>query len=172
MPRRRLLAAACAIALATPSAALAARVDVPAAFAAAGVLREVAADTKVPIRLPASLNLDFDGTVYGSGFGDDRTYSLSLTAALHCGANACFLASFDAEKGGRPAFRRRVSLTRHITGYYKGLTCGGSCSPPMIQWRQNGVLYSIQAKLSASGSTAQRRAMIRAANSAIVSRTR
>jgi hypothetical protein len=51
-----------------------------------------------------------------------------------------------------------------MTGYYKPLTCGASCSAPTIQWRQNGALYEIQAK--ETGKRAKR-TMIGLANSAI-----
>ena len=40
---------------------------------------------------------------------------------------------------------RKVSLTGGRTGYFKPLTCGASCSPPVIEWSQGGVLYWIQA---------------------------
>jgi hypothetical protein len=42
----------------------------------------------------------------------------------------------------------------------------------MIEWVQRGVLYSIQAKLGVGGRAKQRRAMVRAANSAIRSAPR
>ena len=135
-------------------------------------LQRVAERTDVPIRLPATIDLGWDGEVHASGDGGRRRYSFDLAGAPDCGgANACFLAQFQGERGGTPAFRRRAPLIRGITGYYKPVTCGASCSPAMIQWRQGGVLYSIQAKLDASG-VAARRAMVRAANSAIRSAPR
>ena len=141
--------------------------DVPTELG--GLVGKVAKKTDVGVRLPASIDLDYDGAVYGFGSGTKRSFELSLAGAPDCGgANACFLASFTGEKGGTPAFKRQVSLTGGRTGYYKPLTCGGSCSPPMIQWIQKGVLYSIQAKVEGDA----KRAMVSAANSAILRKAR
>jgi hypothetical protein len=133
----------------------------------------VAARTDVPVRVPARLALDFDGAVFATGSGSRRRWTLGLDGARDCGnATACFLAQMSGERGGTPAFRTRVRLANGITGRYKPLTCGASCSPPMVQWVQRGVLYSIQAKVGAAGAAAQRTALVRAANSAIRSRPR
>ena len=122
----------------------------------------------MPVRVPARLALDFAGTTYASGSGSRRAYELSLAGAPGCGnATACFLASFTGERGGHPAFRRRVALARGITGYYKPLSCGASCSPPMLQW-VTGVLYGIQADVEGDA----RAALVRAAGSAIRGRAR
>ncbi|MDQ5808757.1 MAG: hypothetical protein M3320_08790, partial [Actinomycetota bacterium] len=134
--------------------------------------QRIAPRTDVPIRLPRTINLDYDRNVFGAGSRGAGTYTFDVNATAECGANACFLAQFSGEEGGEPAFRREVDLAGGRTGYYKPLTCGGSCSPPMIQWVQGGVLYSIQAKLGVSGRVKQRAAMVRAANSAIRSRPR
>ena len=159
--RPALLLSLVALLALAPSAA-AKPYDVPAELG--GLVGKVAKKTDVGVRLPKSLDLDFDGAVHGAGSGAKRSFELSLSGAPGCGgANACFLASFTGEKGGTPAFRRKVALTGGRTGYYKPLTCGGSCSPPMIQWVQNGVLYGIQAKVEGDA----RKAMVRAANSAI-----
>ena len=135
-------------------------------------VRRVAPDTDIPIRLPASMTLDYDRGVFGDGFAGDESYEFDIDAVEDCGANACFLAQFQGERGGTPAFRRTVRLAKGIRGHYKPLSCGGSCSPPMIQWLQGGVLYSIQAKVGVAGRAKQRRAMVRAANSAIRSAPR
>jgi hypothetical protein len=157
--------------LAFAPAASARSYDVPGSLAPE--LARVAARTSVPVRIPARLELDFDGRVFASGSGSRRRWTLGLDGAPDCGnATACFLAQMTGERGGTPAFRRKVRLARGITGRYKPLTCGASCSPPMIQWVQRGVLYSIQAKVEAAGAAAQRTAMVRAANSAIRGRPR
>jgi hypothetical protein len=164
-----LLAAAAALTLAAPASAR--PYDVPAELG--GVLRTIATRTDIPVRVPASLNLDYDGTLYSHGVTARRSWTLGLDSRPDCGqASACFMAIFTGERGQRPAFRRTVALARGITGYYKPLSCGGSCSPPMIEWVQGDVLYSIQAKLGISGRVKQRAAMVRAANSAIRSAPR
>jgi hypothetical protein len=145
--------------------------DVPRELAPA--LGRVAARTDVPVRLPARLALDASGRVYATGAGSRRAWELTLAGAPDCGnATACFLAQFSGERGGKPAFRRTVRLARGLTGFYKPLSCGASCSPPMIQWRQRGVLYSIQANVAVRGADRQRRALVAAADSAIRARPR
>lgn len=57
-----------------------------------------------------------------------------------------------------------MSLTQGITGYVKPVTCGASCSPAFIQWKENGVLYEIENK--GVGKT-EKRSMVKLANSAI-----
>jgi hypothetical protein len=155
---------------ATParSGGAAREVDVRSALGAR--LDRVAAATAVPVRVPASLALDYDGRVYGSGSASRRGWTLSLAGAPRCGANACFLAFFSGERGGRPAFTRRVALARGLTGFYKPTSCGASCSPPQIQWLQGGALYEIQAKVGVAGAARQRAALVAAANEAITAR--
>ncbi|HEV2813083.1 MAG TPA: hypothetical protein VGW10_07525 [Solirubrobacteraceae bacterium] len=133
-------------------------------------IARVAPLTDVPIRLPARISLGYDDAVFGDG-GLERPdgYSFTLAAAPDCGnATACFLAQFSGQENGSFAFRRRVRLARGIVGRYKPTTCGASCSPPMIEWKQRGRYYSLQAKVAGP----ERRLMVRAANSAIRSTPR
>ena len=132
-----------------------------------GAVRTAARESKIPVRVPARLNLDYDKGLYGQGGGDRRSFFVTLAATRRCGANACSLGSISGERGGTPSFRRTVALANGITGYFKPLSCGGSCSPPQIQWIQGGVLYDIQAKVISG-----RRDLVRAANSAITSKPR
>jgi hypothetical protein len=162
---RRLTLITLAAFLASAAVADAAVYDIPRVLRAD--LGKVAKRTDLPVRLPARMSLDYGDPLFGSGRGAKKEYELEVAATDPCGANACFLARFAGEEGGTPAFKRTVALANGITGHYKPLTCGGSCSPPMIEWVQGGVLYSIQAKLGVSGRKRQRRAMVRAANSAI-----
>ena len=169
MPRI-VLAALLALLVAAP-AAEAKLYDVPAELGSQ--LRKVAKRSDVPVRVPSRIDLDYDGRTYASGTGSRRSWSLSLAGAPDCGGgSACFLATFSGQRAGRPAFRRTVELARGITGYYKPMSCGASCSPAMIEWFQRRVLYSIQAKVGAATAEGQQRAMVRAANSAIRARPR
>ena len=68
---------------------------------------------------------------------------------------------------GRRASGAPCALRGGRTGYFKPLTCGGSCSPPLIQWRSRGNLYEIQAKIPDSSDAAAQRRLVAAANSAI-----
>ncbi len=136
-------------------------------------IQRLAPKADVPIRLPGRMPLDYDRSLYGDGTAKARAYTFFVDATEDCaGATVCYLGQFGAERGATPSFRRTVTLANGITGHYKPITCGASCSPPMIEWVQAGVLYSIQAKLGVSGRARQRRAMVRAANSAIRSAPR
>jgi hypothetical protein len=168
MTRRRavlpLLALVALLALA--AVAYAKTYDVPASLGSA--LDRTRAKTSLAILLPSKLALDYSGRTYASGGGGRTSYDLSLAGAPSCGgADACFLVSFSAKRGGAPDFRREVRLRGGRIGYFKPLSCGGSCSPPEIQWRSRGSLYTIQAKIPDSSDAAAQKRLVAAANSAI-----
>jgi hypothetical protein len=84
---------------------------------------------------------------------DRGAWSLSLGIGPRCGgANACFVGEFAAQRGGRPAFRRRVRLRGGVTGFFKPVSCGASCAPPQLQWVRRGVLYDLQFREAGRGS--------------------
>src|SRR5688572_26187771 len=125
------------------SAALAAApsVDLPELFA--DELPRVKERTSVPILLPQSMPDDFE-EYFPTGFGRERRWGLQLGAAEGCGgATACFVASFKGREGGKPLGPREVRLTGGRTGRFKPLSCGASCSPPSIAWKQRGATYTI-----------------------------
>jgi len=164
--RIRLLPAAVLAAALLPAAPAAAKsYDVPAALGAD--LSRVSARSPLAVLVPQRIALDYGGRLYSSGSGGARRWSLSLAGAPNCAANVCMLAFFSAERGGTPAFRRQVRLRGGVTGYFKPLSCGGSCAPPEIQFVRAGVLYTIQAKVPDSSDAGQRRRLVRAANSAL-----
>jgi hypothetical protein len=75
------------------------------------------------------------------------------------------IAYFSARRGGRRDYRTRVRLRGGVTGYFKPLTCGASCSPPVIQFSRAGVLYDFAVKGLAERT--ERASMIALANSAL-----
>jgi hypothetical protein len=121
---------------------------------------DVKQDTKLPILLPSTLSTQETKTLYGSGEGDARMYQLVVSTEEECGANACSLAWFSGSKGGQPYGDRKVTLTNGRKGKYTPLSCGGSCSPPSITWKERGVVYEISTE-------ATRAQLVRMANSAI-----
>lgn len=162
--RIALLAAGVA-AVAIPAGASAAPTDVPDALGS--TLDRVDARTPLPLLVPSSIDLDFDGRLHASGSGSRNAYTLSLAGAPRCGgATACFLASFSARRGGTFAYRTRLKLRGGIPAAFKPVTCGASCSPAALQFRRKGVLYEIQAKIS-SPPTHARTKLVAAANSAL-----
>jgi hypothetical protein len=122
----------------------------------------------VAVLLPSKINLDVKSgaRIYTDGSGDGKRgeYELELSGAKGCGgSDACFLAEFSGERGRPLGYRSTdVSLALGIRGYYKPESCGGSCSPPSIQWIEKGVRYEIQARALGG-----RRAFVSMAKSAI-----
>ena len=167
MPRRLVLLVAliAAAAVAVPAfAASEGNVDVPAKFKKR--IPKVKAKSGLEVRLPDSIHVFVSPKkTFAESSSTRKSYSLDLVAAKPChGATACFLAGFSAVRGGTPAYKRTVSLTRGITGYYKPITCGASCSPATIQWKEGKVLYEIQNK---GATKPQKAGMVKLANSAI-----
>ena len=140
--------------------------DVPSALGS--TLTQTKAKTPLAILLPSRLALDYDGRTYASGSGGRRSYSLSLAGPRNCGgATACFLVTFTATRNGRHGPWQKVALRGGRTGWFRPLSCGGSCSPPEIEWVSRGNLYGIQAKVPDATTAGQRRRLVAAANSAI-----
>ena len=113
-----------------PAAASARTLDLPTLFE--DVLPEVTENTEVPVLLPQRYRSDSRRNVPSGGASADG-YTLSIAAALNCGgATSCFLADFSAQRGEDPHYTRKVRLAGGRSGYFKPLTCGASCSPPVI----------------------------------------
>jgi hypothetical protein len=60
-----------------------------------------------------------------------------------------------------PFGRTAVRLANGRRGRFTPLSCGASCSPPQIQWRERGATYAIQADVGTP------RTLVRMANEAI-----
>ena len=130
-----------------------------------GTVNEVKEQTPLPILISDNFYSDFD-ELFPFGAGDRRSYTIRADAGPDCnGANVCFAAEFRAEKGGTPFGRGKVTLTKGRKGRYQPLSCGGSCSPPSISWKERGVTYTIQAKVV--GSKTDRQLLVKMANEAI-----
>jgi hypothetical protein len=152
------------IAVAVPAFAASGDVNVPAKFSA--LIPKVKKKSGLAVRLPSSIHVFVKPSkTFADGSATKKSYFLELDAAKSCsGANACFLASFSGKRGGTPAFKKTVSLTHGITGYFKPVTCGASCSPAFIQWKEGGVLYEIENKGVGKN---EKKSMAKLANSAI-----
>ncbi|MEA2458017.1 MAG: hypothetical protein QOC95_989 [Thermoleophilaceae bacterium] len=157
------VAVSLAVACGAPALAAGGTVDLPAKFSR--LIPGVKKKSGVAVRLPSTLH-SYVKRTYAEGSASHGRYDLELGAAKGCGgATACFIASFSGVRGGTPAFKRKVSLARGITGYFKPVTCGASCSPAFVQWRQGGVLYEIEFKGALQSK--EKSTMIALANSAI-----
>lgn len=162
---------------ATPPSAAASPSPVGAAEAAPvaalfrPVLSQLKSETRVPVLLPGELPPALaERKVYLDSFGKPEEYSITLTSRPDCGANACTIGYFEAKRGGKPSPERRVKLARGVEGFYQPLTCGGSCTPPTIEWVFEGVLYTIQLDVAGKerlDAPEEERRLIRVADSAI-----
>ena len=101
---------------------------------------------KVAVLLPATLSADAPASrLYGSGGATQRGYDIQLAYARDCfDATACFLAEFWGNPGKLSALKRRVALAHGTVGAYAGISCGASCAPATIEWKESGVLYTMQ----------------------------
>lgn len=125
-------------------------------------VKDVKRDTKLPILLPPTLATKETKKLYGGGQGSARYFSFSVSTIKDCdGANACSLAWFSGAKGGSPYGDRNVKLANGRKGKYTPLSCGASCSPPSVTWKERGVVYEIQLQ------DATRSALVKLANAAI-----
>jgi hypothetical protein len=160
-----LIALVAVVAVAVPALAAGGTVNVPNKFAK--LIPKVSKKSGLDVLLPEQVSTYVKPSkTTASGSATRKRYELILGAAPNCnGANVCLVAYFAGERGGKPSYKRTVKLTNGITGYFKPLTCGASCSPPLVQWVQNGTLYEIQFK--GSDDKHEKRTMIRLANSAI-----
>jgi hypothetical protein len=137
--------------------------DLNALFARA--LPRVKAKTQIAVLLPDAMPTDID-PLYPDAFATRRSYEFDLGGAPDCGgATACFEAEFSGIKGGTPFGMRRVSLARGRHGRFKPLTCGASCSPPSVSWKERGATYTIQANVG--NRRTERRILVKMANEAI-----
>jgi hypothetical protein len=99
-----------------------------------------------PILLPETMPADA-AHLYPSVDVAGSGYSLDLGSVKNCHAStACFVAEFSA-RHGKPSNSIKVHLTDGVTGYYRGLACGASCSAPSIEFRRNGFVYHLSAEV-------------------------
>ena len=155
--RRAPLLALVLLAVAAPAAG-ARTIDVPQRFATQ--IQRAHAQTTVPILLPQTMRADFR-RYYAEGRATANAWRFDLGAVRDCHqATACFIAEFKGVRDARPTAKRTIRLARGRTGYYRPVSCGASCSPAEIEWRERHTLYSIQAKVI-------KRELVRMANSAI-----
>jgi hypothetical protein len=112
------------------------------------VLAQLKQQTLLSILLPDHLPPLAESSVYAHVSGDADSYSIRLESDPDCdGANACFLGILRAKRGGHFSFPQAITIGDKVPGRYKGTTCGGSCSSPAIEWKSNGVLYTVQLTL-------------------------
>jgi hypothetical protein len=136
-----------ASAVAAPALAAGNRVNVPRKFKS--VLPDVKQKSGIAVRLPSHMNVGIKakrvvGKVVTAKPG---RYELDLGVGKDCnGSNACAVAFFFGTKGAKKTNPVKVKLARGIKGRFRRGTCGASCAPDSIEWKQKRVLYEIQAR--------------------------
>ncbi len=145
--------------------------SLPEGFASS--VRAIKAKTRVPILLPSALPDPIGKakhTVVQSV--DEDSYAISLYYELGIG-DAGFAANFTGR--AKPNYSpedlanvERTPLAPGLIGFFRPVSCGGSCAPANLWWQQNGILYQIQLKLSSTLSEQdQQKALTAAVDSAI-----
>jgi hypothetical protein len=167
-----LLMAACCYGGGTLVSALVA--DRPLPRILASVLARVKARTSVPVLLPGELPEALSDAKHAIvEKATSHEYVVELYDELGAG-NAGFAASFKAKDDPRYSPRelpntREVRLAKEVVGFFRPVSCGGSCAPANIWWKQGSVLYQIQLKLSSTlRENRQQSIMIQVADSAIL----
>jgi hypothetical protein len=89
-------------------------------------------------------------------------------------SNAGFAASFGARDNATYSPReltnvQEVKLAGGIVGFFRPVSCGGSCAPANLWWERGSALYTLQLKLpSALDEKRQRKIITQVGNSAIL----
>lgn len=141
-------------------------------------LAELKSKTHVAILLPDDLPKPFNNAkdvVIESATA--REYDIGLYYSLDYG-DASFAGSFsgDAKPKYDPDVLSHVepiSLASGIRGYFRPVSCGGSCAPANLWWKINDVLYQLQLKLpSTTGEQKQKDIISSVADSSILAGAR
>lgn len=142
--------------------------------ALSSVLSEVKAKSHIAVLLPSTLSQPVADAKYPViEKASEDEYAISLYYQPDIG-NAGFAALFTAQ--AHPNYEpqelsnvRKVELSQGILGYFRPVSCGGSCAPANLWWKKDRVLYQIQLKLSSTvPEKDQKSVLATAANSAIL----
>jgi hypothetical protein len=138
---RTVAAALAALALAAPGAQVDLRPFVKD-------VARIARPTGVPIILPSWLQLEaIPRRIYAGAQAEHGGWSLEIASAPDCRhASACFVAGFQAERGGGLPGKPNATLPGEIKALYRPVSCGGSCAPANVWFVRKGVLYTFQVK--------------------------
>jgi hypothetical protein len=137
------------------------------------VLAEVKAKTSIPVLLPTELPQAVGDPEHATveKVAPDE-YAVALWYELGVG-NSGYAGSFSGKNNPPYSPRelgniREVKLKRGIVGFFRPVSCGGSCAPANLWWEQRGSLYQIQLRLGSTLDEKKQQKIIAAvANSAI-----
>lgn len=150
--------------------------SVPAVLESA--LSEIKTRSGIPVLLPSAMPPGI-GTVRHALIekANSDGYQISLYYKLGVGdAGFAGMLSAQSNPGYTPQELPNVSeveLAHGIHGYFRAVTCGGSCSPANLWWKEGRVLYQVQFMLPSDYSDLiQQHEMVMAADSAILAGAR
>jgi hypothetical protein len=133
-----------------PASALPDVRSLPGIFAS--VLTDIKAGTSIPVFLPTELPRPFSDAKRAKveKVSADE-YAVALYYDLDVG-DAGFAASSAATNNAGYFPRelpnaREVKLAGGIVGFFRPVSCGGSCAPANLWWERGAALYEIQLKL-------------------------
>jgi len=138
------------------------------------ILPIIKSKTHVPVLLPSHLVEPIERAKYVIvQEANANEYSISLYYKLHFG-EAGFAGSFAAQ--AEPRYKlddlenvSRVKLQHGRRGFFRAVSCGGSCAPANLWWEQSGITYQIQVKLPPTLSEEnQQKAIVSLADSSII----
>ena len=138
------------------------------------VAPDVKAKSRISLLLPDELSGALSAAKYANvEKASDDEYAILLYSEQDVG-NAGFIALFAAKTN--PGYEPQeltdvleVKLSHGQLGYFRPVSCGGSCAPANLWWKEDRVLYQIQLRLSPHLSEKdQQGKMISVANSAIL----
>jgi hypothetical protein len=139
----------------------------PPAAVFSAVLTEIKQRSPIPILLPTHLPPLLGRAVFASAEATATGYTIRLESEPDCNqAEVCFVGVLKAQKGGALSFPEAAQIDKVIQGRYQPAVCSGSCAPPAIEWKLNGVLYTVQLNLKARSDREQRTALLQLAESA------
>ena len=122
---------------------------------------QVRSQTRLAILLPKTLPNPGGGELYATGTGSRDRYEFRVTTTRDCSANYCFAASFSADKTSPlPRGGKSVKLAKQRSARFHAISCGASCAPATLHWKERGATYHIEAMVT-------RAQMIKLANEAI-----
>lgn len=142
--------------------------------ALAPALAEVKAKSRIAVLLPSELSEPLAKAKHAIvETASENEYAISLYYELGVGDSgfaASFMANAHSDYGPKDLPNvDEVKLSRRLVGYFRPVSCGGSCAPANLWWEEDRILYQIQLKLSSTlPENDQQRVIIAAANSAIL----
>lgn len=145
----------------------------PAPKVFSALLPQIKRNTDILVLLPSRLPQKWKKyRLYSYSESEAKVWKIMVGLEPDCGANACSVGYLEGLRGEEPPKAGEVDhvvkLAKGIKGYYTGKACGGSCTPPQINWLYEGVLYTIQFRVEGKSERGDEAVIVEMANSAII----